>query len=287
MKKFIPVLISLVIAVGVFACSYFVVDRKQASIVVTGTPMLACDVDMDDLLEYASVEDDDLKSLIIEENDILDILKTSKLTYVAIDDNNNVSKLKVDVDIEEGLDIVHIEEIKPLEINVNNNINTNEYFALVNKCGWKNKAEFRISGVDNKTNGEYSGVVSCNNVDCDDLNVLFKVVKDGAPTIHLVEPIHYAGENEIFSEYYFDNLVDEIIDDKDSLIYANINWQDILIKNDEGYYDEGTYFITYDVEDSDGNIGKSTLMLIIDEQYNIEEPVVIIEESIEEVVIYE
>ena len=79
MKKILPVIISLLLAVGVFAYSYIGIDRIGPTINVNGTPILACDVDMDDLLDYASASDDDLKTLFIEENDLLDILSSNKL----------------------------------------------------------------------------------------------------------------------------------------------------------------------------------------------------------------
>ena len=258
------------------------VDSKEPTIEVISTPLLACDIEISDLLDYVSVNDEHLKTFFIEEDDLLEILNKDEVTYVAIDESNNISKIKVDVDSSEELKIFHIEEAKPLKINTNKNINIDEYFLLANECGWKKNSEFNISGVDFNTNGEYSAIVSSKKEKCDDINTLFVVEKKGAPTIHLVHPVHYAGANENFTEYYFDNLVDDIYDDNDDIKYANIDWKDVLVKNNDGYYNEGTYIVTYDVQDSDNNIGKSTLMLVIDKEYNIEEPIVEIEENIEE-----
>lgn len=284
MKKVLPIIISLLVAIGIFAYSYFMYDRKEPTIEVIKTPILACNIGLDDLLDFVRVPDDDLKTLFLEETDMMDILETGKATYVAIDSNNNISKLKINVEFNDELKNIHIEEAKPLKITANSNFNLNEYFVIANECGFSKRGEFSISGVDCSVNGEYSAVVSSKIDECDDINVLFSIIQEGAPTVHLEDHIIYAGTNERFSTYYFNRLVDDIYDDNDTYLQASTNWKDVLVKNDDGRYSQGEYIVTYYVTDSDDNIGKSTLKVIVDKDYDIVE---IVEENLEEVPVYE
>ena len=105
--------------------TYFLVDHKKPNISVKGTPTLACNISFDDLMTFAEASDNKgLKSFFIEERSLSSIADSKHLTYVAIDENNNVSKQRVSVDVDPSVNTYHIEILKhPIKKAIAKNIN--------------------------------------------------------------------------------------------------------------------------------------------------------------------
>ena len=160
MKKYILLAISILVTIAVFVVSFFVLDNNAPNIVVNSTPIVACDVTMDDLLDYAYADDDSLKSFSIEENNLFQIAETRKLTYVAIDNSNNVSKKTVSVDVDQLVTNYEIKTIAPLQIQVNTKVIGEKYFKLVNGCGQDIEESFFLKGINPNTTGDYETIVS-------------------------------------------------------------------------------------------------------------------------------
>ena len=61
MKKIIPIIVCA-LSLGVVAVAYFCSDRKAPTINVNNVPNVSCSLKYEDLMDYASSDDSDLKS---------------------------------------------------------------------------------------------------------------------------------------------------------------------------------------------------------------------------------
>ena len=270
MRKIIFATLVTLLCVGAVASTYFVIDRKAPSITVKGTPTLGCSVSFDDLMNYASVEDDKgVKSFFIEEKTLNDVADYNYLTYVAIDESNNVAKKQVSVKVDSEVKTYHIEVLKPLQAQIKKTLKTDEYLVLKNGCGWNVDDSFVIEGVDYTLAETYDARISVKKHD--NVEPVFTTVEVDdftAPRIILTEETYKDWINMVYTDKYVLEFIDYIEDDKDDpnelLSKVTTNWREIMMPFSSGYMENtGTYTITYRVTDSDGNTGRTTLRLML------------------------
>ena len=271
MKKFVlPIFLVLLCIAGV-ASTFLFVDRKAPSINVNGTPTLGCSVSFNDLMKYASAEDEKgVKSFFIEEKSLSDIADYNHLTYVAIDENNNVSKQRVSVNVDPAVKTYHIEILKqPLQAQLRESLKASEYLALKNECEWTIDDTFVVEGVDFTAPEEYDARINVTKHDVEPVFATVEVADFNAPRIYLTDETFKDWANMIYTDEYFKGFIDRIEDDKDDpeelMEKININWREAMMPRSNGLVERGgTYTITYRVTDSDGNTGRETLKLLIE-----------------------
>ncbi len=270
MKKTILFVLTLILCVGALASTYFLIDRENPTITVKNTPSLGCKVSLNDLMNYATAEDNKgIKSFFIEEKSLNEIADYNFLTYVAIDDSNNVTKKQVSVNVDSDVKTYHIEVLKPLQVQIKKTLKTNEYLVLKNECGWNVEDSFVIEGVDYTQAEEYDAKITVkkhNNVE--PVYTTVEVDDFTAPRIILTEETYKDWINMIYTDEYFMGFIDHIEDDSDDpdelLETVTSNWREIMMPFSNGYMEiTGTYTITYRVTDSDGNTGRTTLRLML------------------------
>lgn len=269
-KKVLSIITLLLCACGV-ASTYFFIDRIRPSITVRSVPTLGCEVSFDDLMNYASADDNKgIKSFFIEEKSLSNIADYRYLTYVAIDENNNVKKQRVSVDVDPSVTTYHIEVLKPLQAQIRESLRSSEYLALKNECDWTIDESFIIEGVDYSQAEVYDAKISAKkHSDVEPVFTTVEVDDFYAPRIILNEETYKDWANMIYSDDYFLGFIDHIEDDKDDpeQLYAKVttNWREAMMPSSSGLITRGgTYTITFRVTDSDGNTGKSTLRLLIE-----------------------
>lgn len=271
MKKTIPILVSLLSIIAVVIVN-FTSDNKSPSINVKDIPKISCSLNYSDLLSYAYSDDSDLKTLFVEEKNLSEIADNGYLTYVAVDNNNNVSKKKINVSIAPELVNYHIELLQPLKAQIHETFKTSEYLTLKNACGWNVQDNFNIEGVDYDLKGEYEVKISVkSHPNVETLITTMEVNDFKAPVINLEYESIDTSSNLYFSDNWFlENVVSVEDDEDDGLELINkvsTNWKDVMFPTSTGYVSrEGTYTITYRVTDSDGNTGTATLRLILRKQ---------------------
>ncbi len=271
MKKIIPISVCL-LSIGVMVGAYFASDRKAPSINVSDVPEISCSLKYEELLNYASSDDEDLKSFFVEEGSLSEIANNGYLTYVAIDTNNNVSKLKVNVSIASELINYHIELLQPLKAQIHETFKTGEYLTLKNDCGWNINDTFNIEGVDYDLKGEYDVKVTAkSHSEVEALVTTMKVDDFESPVINLASESIDVHSGLLFSDEWFLKNIVSVEDDNDDgeelLSRVSTNWKDVMLPSSSGYVSkEGTYTITYRVTDSDGNTGTATLHLSLKKQ---------------------
>ncbi len=261
------ILVSLLCGVAV-ASTFFLLDHQNPKITVSSTPSLGCNVTFDDLMNYASVSDDkEIKSFFIEEKSLSDIADYNYLTYVAIDNSNNVTKQRVSVNVDPEVKTYHIEVLKPLRAQLRESLKASEYLALKNECGWNVDDIFLIEGVDYSLEETYDAVIKVKkHSDAEPIYTTVDVADFNAPRIVLTEETYKDWINMVYTDEYFMDFIDYIEDDKDdpNELYDKVilNWREIMMPFSNGYMENvGTYTITYKVTDSDGNTGRATLKL--------------------------
>lgn len=266
-KKLILLVFSILIFAGVVAASFFVGDTKAPVISVNASPKLSCGCGFDDLIDYASVSDDsNVKSFKVEEIDITSVINSKTVTYVAIDDSNNVSKLKVPVDIDDEYVTYHIENIKDLSLQVNSKFVINDYFVLKNSCGVVTDDRLKISEFDINKLGEYEVKVESTMYNASPIKATIKVIDEHAPVITLTkDEINYV-TNTYWRLSDFTNIIDSVYDDVDSEEYLlerlEVNWEDVLKPGEDGYVTRpGRYEVTYTLTDSDDNVTKTKVVV--------------------------
>lgn len=276
MKKLIAFIFVVILCAGsVFTTIYFS-DNQKPTITVKNTPSLSCNITYDDLIKSAEAKDDNLKNFFIEEDDLSSIANSGSLTYVAIDESNNITKLNVPVDIDKSVLTYHIETIKPLKFQIKQTYNAEDYFVLKNKCGWQEDDDYIIEGVDFNYEGTYDAVVSSkNHHDIEALHIAAEVGDFLSPKIILNTTQANNYTERIFTDDYFMSFIDHIEDDEDDpndlMNKIVINWKEVLPFLYDGYVDvAGTYQITYRVTDSQGNTGKTSLTLVLEKQIQVE-----------------
>lgn len=270
MKKWILLIIAILICGGTIGSFYFLNDNCAPVITMKSTPKIGCSIEVDDLLDYAEANDEKLKSFFIEEHNITTIVENKFATFVAIDESNNVTKLRSNVELDSDLTSYHIEILKPLTAQLKTKIETSEYIEVRNKCGWTVNKDISIEGVNYSTAGTYDvKVYSKKNDDIEPVYTKLVVADYKSPKITLKETEGVDSPYEQFSKAYFLNLIDKIEDDNDDSyeLYKliNINWEDVLEPDEDGYVSKtGTYTITYKVIDSEGNVGSTSYKLTLE-----------------------
>ena len=271
MRKSIFLFLVCILCAGAVASTYFLVDRESPSISVKSTPTLACNVSFDDLMNYADAQDNKgIKSFFIEEKSLSDIADYNHLTYVAIDENDNVSKQRVSVNVDPAVRTYHIEILKqPLQAQLRESLKASEYLALKNECGWNIDDTFVVEGVDFSAAEEYDARINVKKHDVEPVFATVEVADFNAPRIYLTDETYKDWANMIYSDEYFKGFIDRIEDDKDDsdelMEKVNINWREAMMPRSNGLVERGgTYTITYRVTDSDGNTGRETLKLLIE-----------------------
>ena len=284
-KSFFTALIVTLFLIGVagICVSLFLPDRISPEIKINGTPSLGCNVNVNDLMNYGSATDNkQLKSFFIEENNLSDIADNRYITYVAIDEANNVTKEKVHVDVDSDITDYHIEILQPIKAQINQTFKTTDYLALKNDCGWNISDTFVIEGVDYSLKGEYETTIRTkihNNVE--PVYAVVEVDDFLAPKITLKYEDYKDFIYLYYTDDYFMDFVDYVEDDNDNpdMLKDRVtcNWREVIMPSDSGYVNKkGTYNITYRVTDSEGNTGRATLRFVLDEA--VYEPVVVSEE---------
>ena len=271
MKKILILILVILLCGGAVASTYFLIDREKPVITVKGTPSLGCKVTVDDLLNYASASDNkNVKSFFIEEKSLSDIADYNYLTYVAIDDNNNVSKQIVTVNVSPEVKTYHIEVKEPIHAQIRESLNTSEYLSLKNECGWDIEDNFVVENVDFTIKEEYNAKISVrNHSNVDPVFAIVEVDNFNAPRIILTDETFKDWANTIYTDEYFLDFIDHIEDDKDDPedLYTKVttNWRESMIPFSSGLMTRGgTFTITYKVTDSDGNTGQASLKLLLE-----------------------
>ena len=275
MKKsnLVVAIILAVLSLSAIAVTFVVTDRVAPTINISGNPKIGCEVTLNQLLTYGSASDNrELKSFFIEENSLLDIADNRYVTYVAIDESNNVSKKKVNVNVDRDITTYHIEVLEPIKVQLRGQFQSSKYLALRNECGWDIKDTFIVDGVDYNTIGEYDVIIKSKSHP--NVKSVFETVEVDdylSPKIKLDSESHRAVSYSYFDDDYFLAFVEDIVDDKDSTNELKrkitCNWKDVLNADDDGYVRRvGTYTITYRVTDSDGNTGRANMSFILDVQ---------------------
>ncbi len=273
-KSFNNALLVFAVIVSILAVgsTFVLLDRKSPTITQKGTPTLGCGVRLDDLLSYGEASDNkNLKAFFIEENQLSDIADKKYLTYVAIDEANNVSKLRVPVTVDSDITRYHIEVLKPLKAQIRDTFKTSGFLVLKNECGWDIEDSFVIEGVDYSLQGEYEALVKAKKHSHVDPIYTTVVVDDfKAPKIVLTSESANDWTNMYYSDEYFLNFVDYVEDDNDDpqtlKPKVTCNWRDVMNPSSSGYMSRtGTYSITYRVTDSEGNTGRTTLRLTLNQ----------------------
>lgn len=281
MKKVLLIIICILCVVGVIVTN-FSFDKKAPTINVKQKPEISCSLSYSDLTKYAEASDDNLKSFFVEERFLSDIANNGYLTYVAIDEANNITKEKVSVDVDKALTTYHIELLQPLRAQINDAFKTTDYLRLVNSCGWEIGDTFNIEGVNYNLKGEYDVKVTAkNHSEVEPLITTIEVADLKAPKINLISEVIDTNSGLYFSDEWFLRNVESVEDDKDDgeelLAKVTTNWKDVMFPKYGGYVDrEGTYTITYKVTDSEGNTGTETLRL------SLKRAEIVYEEKVEE-----
>ena len=264
MKKILLPFFVVLLCIGGVASTYLLIDRKAPKISINETPTLGCSVSFDDLMKFAVAEDEKgIKSFFIEERSLSDIADYNHLTYVAIDENNNVTKQRVSVNVEPSVKTYHIEILKqPLQAQLRESLKTSEYLALKNECGWTIEDTFAVEGVDFTQAEEYDARISVKkHSNVEPIFATVEVDNFNAPRIILTEETYKDWANMIYTDDYFMEFIDHIEDDKDNPneLYEKVvcNWRESMMPRNSGLVERGgTYTITYRVTDSDGNTGR-------------------------------
>ena len=269
MKKIVLTVSVFLLSLGTFISTRVLLDNKKPVITVKGTPVLACKITYNDLLSYGEAQDEHLKSFFIEESSLSDIADNRYLTYVAIDESNNVAKQRVTVDVDADLTTYHIEALKPLKAQIKETFKTSGYLVLKNECGWDINDSFVIEGVDYSLVGTYEVKVKAKkHSNAEPLYTTIDVDDFYAPKIYLDREFMNSYAMLVFDDQYFLRFIDHVEDDKDDgeelKNKVTTNWREIMLPYENGYVTKaGTYTITYRVTDSDGNTGKTTLRLTL------------------------
>ena len=207
----------VVLCIAAVGSTFVLLDRKSPTITEKGTPTLGCGVRLDDLLAYGEASDNkQLKSFFIEERELSDIADNNYLTYVAIDESNNVAKLRVPVVVDSDITKYHIEVLQPLKAQIRDTFKTSGYLALKNECGWDINDSFLIEGVDYTLQGEYEALIKAKKHSHVEPIYATVVVDDfKAPKIVLTNESINDWTNMYYNDEYFLDLVDYVEDDND------------------------------------------------------------------------
>ncbi len=260
-KKLLILVVLFMVAVGVFVFSRLSGDKKAPTISIINEDIeFTCSTSLEELLKNATASDESgIKAFFIEENDLIEIIESKKLTYVAIDTNNNVAKESFYIKFNDAVTHKKIVQLKPLKMEVNKNFLVSDYFAVENDCGCRFDNKVKVEGMDLKTIGEYEiKATVVNNDSIEAFEGIMRVNRFSVPLITLKEDTVEIYVGQSVDTY---SLIESIEDDKDSeeLLFKNLTIDTSGFPIDK----TGTFPIIYNCEDSDGNVGTVTLRVIV------------------------
>ena len=273
MKKVLLLLLAVLIFSGVVASSFFVGDRIAPEISVKQTPELTCDCDLEDLTSFATAKDDSLKSFFIENTNINDIIDSKHITYVAIDEANNITKLKTSIEVAKEYFDYEIVNTRDLKIQKGTEFNVNDFFEVQNKCNIKTSDRLKISDFNTNSIGVYDVEVNSTIHITEPLYVEIEVFDEFSPKISLKKSEIDYYTNTRWSDNDFINIIDTLEDDVDSREYLieqmKIDWREAMHADINGLVtNPGTFEVTYTVNDSDGNQTKTQVIVKLGELVN-------------------
>lgn len=282
-SKVVLILCILFLVIDVLVASFFVGDKEAPQIVIKEDPKLSCNCAYDDLINYAeAVDNNNIKSFFIEDKDISNIIDNKTITYVAIDESNNVSKLKANVIIGEDYSSYHIDIKEPLVLQKDSKFIINNYFELKNECGITINDRFKVSDFDIKKLGIYDIKVESTMHRSSPLYTTVEVIDATAPHITLSRTSLSNYTNRYWSEDYLKEYIDVLEDDVDDYDFlferVKTNWEEVMHPDKNGKVTRaGDYVVTFTVTDSDNNKTEIKLPIHLEEEIII--PVEPVEES--------
>lgn len=222
---------------------------------------VACSLSYEDLLKEVEVTDrSGVRELFVEESDLNEIVANHKLTYVAIDNFNNVSKRQVGVRAEQAVGEFHISQLKDAVFEVGEPYDLDDYFTVSNGCGWRYPADLQIEGLKLEEVGEYDAMVYVSDDSTiDPLSVRAVVLDSFSPRITLKYE-----ELELMVNEYFDYrlAIKELSDDKDDYDFL---YESLEIDGDVDVTSPGQYILTFRVHDSTQRVAEAELKVIVKE----------------------
>ena len=260
-KKILILVLSILICLGAILTSKLLNDNEGPKIKINNDKTtISCKTTFDELLKNASASDNEgIKEFFIEEKNFVDIVNNRKLTYVAIDNSDNVTKEVLYIEIDKNVANKKIETIKPLEVEYRHDFIISDYFRVTNGCGWEFDANLEVSGMDLKKIGTYDIVVKAlKDSSIPVLETKLEVIDFETPIITLKykELILEYGEN-----YDFRRLIEKIEDNKDSEedLFEALEFSNIDTSK------PGKQELKISVKDSDGKTSSVTIMVTIKE----------------------
>ena len=155
-KKLGILLLVLVLCGGSIFFIRFTKDTKAPDISVRSNEMtIGCKTSYSDLMDYASVTDDDVEEFFIEEKDLVEIITNKKVTYVAIDKSSNVAKETVYINPDKDVANYYIDIIKEPVFEYKQDFLITDYFRVKNGCGLEFEGNLKIDGLDINKTGKY------------------------------------------------------------------------------------------------------------------------------------
>lgn len=275
MAKKILFIISILILGGVIVSSFIFLDNKPPEIKISSSPEFNCDCELNNILDYASATDNKkVKSFFIKEEKIEDVINNKFITYVAIDDSNNVTQLQVPIKFSSEYLTYHIETKKDLILQLGDKLNLNDYFILKNECGTEVYEKFKTSEFDETKAGVYELKIETTIHQTDPIEAVLEVVDARSPKINLTTDALSNYVNRYWSTDYFKEFIESIVDDEDDEDYlldkVNINWIDVMKPDETGLVaNPGDYEITYSVTDSDDNISTKKLSVHLENEQQV------------------
>lgn len=270
-KKLVILLLVLILCGGSVFFIMLTKDKDAPVISVRSNEMaIGCKTSYSDLMDYASVNDDDVREFFIEEKDLVEIITNKKVTYVAIDESSNVSKETIYINPDKDVANYYIDIIKEPVFEYKQDFLITDYFRVKNGCGLEFEGNLKIDGLDINKTGKYEIIVSdIKNSAIEPLILEAEVIDSGSPKIKLkYEEVIL----EYKEEFDFKRVIDTLKDDKDS-------YEDLLkglkIDNKVDNTKAGKYEVIFTVTDSDGKTESMTLPVTVKEEVKVEnhEPV--------------
>lgn len=279
MKKIFFLFYSILIFALIVGLSYFVGDIESPEIKVIEKPRLACSCKYEDLIEYAKASDENLKSFFVQDDGIAHVIESGYITYVAIDNSNNITKLKVPVEIDAEYTKYHLVNKNELQVQLGSKFNINDYFELQNECGITINDRLKISSFDLNKIGLYDVKVESMINHSNPLYVSIEVVDKNAPKITLTKDEIHWYTNRRWKDYDFLSIIDSLEDDIDSYDYLyerlEINWAEVMHPDNNGLVTGvGTYTVTYTITDSDNNVTKKKINVYLEPEPVLTEEII-------------
>ena len=265
-KKLGILLLVLVLCGGSIFFIRFTKDTKAPDISVRSNEMtIGCKTSYSDLMDYASVKDDDVEEFFIEEKDLVEIITNKKVTYVAIDKSSNVAKETVYINPDKDVANYYIDIIKEPVFEYKQDFLITDYFRVKNGCGLEFEGNLKIDGLDINKTGKYEITISdVKNSAIEPLILEVEVIDSGSPKIKLK---YKEVILEYKEEFDFKRVIDTFEDDKDS--YDDL-LKSLKIDNKVDNTKAGKYEVIFTVTDSEGKSGSITLPVTVKEEVKVE-----------------